>query len=231
MNLRNIGTGERINLQGNGKHITIGGGLYVPPEESEYWRTPLYSGNNFNDYKWEGKHYISSMTGGGRKASIIMRQGTDKSLSCINGRTHVPNILMCSIPFRPDDSIWHDYFVLYNPVRVSVKGKNYLKYDTTGYRVQTMSTYIRAAVCLLLQIKDSTVDKIEPTNNILLINWQYTSAVHIDVQNRVIMRYLHNFDKINSILIYDSQNWFYDQKNPQNMKYEVNLDNIYFAIK
>ena len=228
MNLMNIVNGERINLQGNGKHITrngrhitIGGSLYVPPEESEYWRTPLYSGNNFNDYKWEGKHYISSMTGGGRKASIIMRHGFDKRLSCVEDRTHVPKMLMCSIPFGPDDSIWLDYLVLYNPVRVSVKGKNYIKYATTGYNFKTMNTYTRAAICLLLQIKDSTVDKIEPTNNILLINWQYTSAAPIDAQNREIMRCLHNFDKINSILIYD----------PQNMKCEVNLDNIYFAIK
>ena len=218
MNLRNIGTGERINLQGNGKHMTIGGSLYVPPEEAEYLRISRYHDKN---YKWEGKHYISSMTGGGRKASIIMRHGFDKRLSCVEDRTHVPKMLMCSIPFGPDDSIWLDYLVLYNPVRVSVKGKNYIKYATTGYNFKTMNTYTRAAICLLLQIKDSTVDKIEPTNNILLINWEYTNPVPIDVQNRVIMRYLHNFDKINSILIYD----------PQNMKCEVNLDNIYFAIK
>ena len=218
MNLRNIVTGERINLQGNGKHMTIGGSLYVPPEEAEYLRISRYHDQN---YKWEGKHYISSMTGGGRKASIIMRHGFDKRLSCVEDRTHVPKMLMCSIPFGPDDSIWLDYLVLYNPVRVSVKGKNYIKYATTGYNFKTMNTYTRAAICLLLQIKDSTVDKIEPTNNILLINWQYTSAAPIDAQNREIMRCLHNFDKINSILIYD----------PQNMKCEVNLDNIYFAIK
>ena len=218
MNLRNIGTGERINLQGNGKHMTIGGSLYVPPEEAEYLRISRYYDKN---YKWEGKHYISSMTGGGRKASIIMRHGFDKRLTSVEDRTHVPNMIMCSIPFGPDDSIWLDYLVLYNPVRVSVKGKNYIKYATTGYNFKTMNTYTRAAICLLLQIKDSTVDKIEPTNNILLINWEYTSAAPIDAQNREIMRCLHNFDKINSILIYD----------PQNMKCEVNLDNIYFAIK
>ena len=217
MNLRNIGTGEIINLQGNGKHMTIGGSLYVPPEEAKYLRISRY---HDNDFKWEGKHYIPSMTGGGRKASIIMRHGFDKSLSCVEDRTHMPNLITCSIPFGPDDSIWLDHFVLHNPVRVSVKGKNYIKY-ATGYYFKTMSTHTEVAICLLLQIKDSTVDKIEPTNNILLINWKYDSITPIDAQNREIMRCLHNFDKINSILIYD----------PQNMKCEVNLDNIYFAIK